>query len=300
MDLYPTVLVFAMGVSFKGYTLTERYLQEKGVSPLRTFMLQRYALILGLIWGVIFVRGHDLSRIAHTPHLLVYIIALAVGWNTQQFLSSYVVNTVSSMSAFSTLQMMLLLPLSLLVGTFFNHDTPNPYSLLAIVVLLVAFVVQPSQHAHNVRDRFALPLRLIVGLILVQTVIDAADQGLYRQLLKELGPAVVLGVCSVTTLSLANAWTSFIPKKRAEETEILSEQWRRSAAVPGLWFLGSIPEAYAVAILPIYTSLAISTVTFLMDACSDLIHRRIHLNPRTTAFLVLVLAGIGLAVYSIK
>jgi hypothetical protein len=299
MDLYPTVLVFAMGVSFKGYTLTERYLQEKSVSPLRTFALQRYALVLGLIWSAVFVRGHDLSRIIHTPHLLIYVLALAAGWNTQQFLSSYVVNTVSSMSAFSTLQMMLLLPLSLLVGTFFNHDTPSMYSLLAITALLVAFAVQPSQHAHNVRERFALPLKLIAGLILVQTVIDAADQGLYRQLLKELGPAVVLGVCSVVTLSVATAWTSFIPKKRAE-TKILREQWRRSAAIPGLLFLGSIPEAYAVAILPIYTSLAISTVTFLMDACSDLIHHRVRFNPRTAVFLALVLSGIGLAVYSIR
>jgi hypothetical protein len=299
MELYPTALVFAMGVSFKGYTLTERYLQEKGVSPIRTFALQRYAIIPGLIWSAVFIRGHDLSRIIHTPHLLIYVIAVALGWNAQQFLSSYMVNTVSSMSAFSTLQMMLLLPLSLLVGTFFNRDLPSAYSLLAIGVLLVAFVVQPTQHADNVRDRFAMPLRLLVGLIIVQTVIDAADQGLYRQLLKELGPAVVLGVFSVVTLGLASLWTSFIPKKR-QETEIIQQRWRRSAALPGLWFLGSIPEAYAIAILPIYTSLAISTVTFAMDASSDLIHHRIHLNPRTAAFLLLVLAGIGLAVYSIR
>jgi len=298
MDLYPTVLVFAMGVSFKGYVLTERYLQERGVAPIRTFGLQRYAIIPGLIWSAVFVRGHDLSRIVHTPHLLVYVIVLALGWNIQQFLSSYTVNAVSSMSAFSTLQMMLLLPLSLLVGTFFNHDIPSIYSFLAIVVLLLAFVVHPTQHLDNVRQRFAMPLRLIVGLILVQTMIDAADQGLYRQLLKELGPAVVLGVFSVVTLGLATVWTSFIPKRKPE-TEILRQQWRRSTALPSFWFLGSIPEAYAVAILPIYTSLAISSVTFLMDAFSDLLHHRIRLNPRTAAFLVLVLAGIGLAVYSV-
>ena len=299
MDLYPTILVFAMGISFKGYVLTERYLQEKGVSPVRTFALQRYALIPGLIWSAIFVRGHDLSRIIHTPHLLVYIAAIALGWNVQQFLSSYTVNTISSMSAFSTLQMMLLLPLTLLVGTFFNHDIPNAYSVLAIIVLLVAFVVQPTQHVDNVRERFALPLRLILGLIVVQTVIDAADQGLYRQLLKELGPAVVLGIFSVVTLGLAAVWTSFVPKRR-QETEILRQQRRRSTALPAFWFLGSIPEAYAIAILPIYTSLAISSVTFLMDAFSDLIHHRIRLNPRTAAFLSLVLAGIGLAVYSMN
>jgi hypothetical protein len=299
MDLYPTVLVFAMGITFKGYVLTERYLQERGVSPLRTFGLQRFALIPGLIWSAVFIRGHDLSRIIHTPHLLIYVIAIALGWNVQQFLSSYIVNTVSSMSAFSTLQTLLLLPLSLLVGTFFNHDVPSMYSFLAIVILMVAFVVQPSQHVDNVRDRFALPLRLIVVLILVQTVIDAADQGIYRQLLKELGPAVVLGVFSVVTLGLAAIWTSFVPKKKTE-TKILRQQWRRSTSLPGLWFLGSIPEAYAIAILPIYTSLAISSVTFLMDAFSDLIHHRIHLNPRTAAFLLLVLAGIGLAVYSIR
>ncbi len=288
-----------MGVSFKGYVLTERYLQERGVAPIRTFGLQRYAIIPGLIWGAVFIRGHDLSRIIHTPHLLIYVIALAAGWNIQQFLSSYTVNTVSSMSAFSTLQMILLLPLSLLVGTFFNHDVPSVYSFLAIVVLLIAFVVHPAQHVDNARERFAIPLRLIIGLILVQTMVDAADQGLYRQLLKELGPAVVLGVFSVVTLGLAILWTSFVPK-RQQETEILRKQWRRSAALPGFWFLGSIPGAYAIAILPIYTSLAISTVTFLMDGCSDLIHRRIGLSPRTVVFLLLVISGIGLAVYSIR
>jgi hypothetical protein len=298
MDLYPTFLVFAMGISFKGYVLTERYLQERGVHPIRTFSLQRYALIPGLIWSAVFIRGHDLSRIIHTPHLLIYVLLVAAGWNIQQFLSSYIVNTVSSMSAFSTLQMILLLPLSLLVGTFFNHDVPNAFGLMAIFVLVVAFVLQPTQHTDNNRERFAFPLKIIIGLIVVQTIIDAFDQGIYRQLLKELGPAVVLGIFSVVTLGTAWLWTSIIPKKK-KETEILKQQWQRSTALPAFWFLGSIPEAYAIAVLPIYTTLAISTVTFLMDAFSDLIHHRIHLTPRTTIFLSLVLLGIGLAVYSI-
>jgi hypothetical protein len=298
MDLYPTALVFVMGVSFKGYVLTERYLQERGVRPIRTFALQRYALIPGLIWSAIFIRGHDLDHIIHTPHLVAYILLVALGWNVQQFLSSYLVNTVSSMSAFTTLQNLLLFPFTLLVGTFFNHDIPNVYSLAAVAVLMVAFAVQPAQHVDNVRARFAVPLKVIVGLILAQTAIDAFDQGLYRQLLKELSPAVVLGVFSVVTLTVTTAWTSLIPKRQAE-TEILRRQWHRSTALPAFWFLGSIPEAYAIAILPIYTSLSISAITFLMDAGSDLIHHRIHLNLRTTAFLLLVLTGIGLAVHSI-
>ena len=152
-------------------------------------------------------------------------------------------------------------------------------------------------HADNKRARFSLPLAVIVGLIALQTVLDAVDGGLYRELLKTLQPQLVLGIFSVLTLSVCWLWTPYVTK-RTPGADIVRQHWRRAALIPTLWFAGSIPEAYAVAILPIYISVSIGAFTFALDTLSDVFHHRIRFSLRTFAFILLVLCGIGFAIYS--
>ena len=298
MNPLPTILAFGQAIGFKAQALTDRYLQEAGVSPMGTFALQRYSLIPAVIWGLIFIRPDDISYIFHTPLLLFFILAIAALWNVQSFLTSYVLNTVSTVSALSTLEYLIYLPLLLLIGTYFNGDIPNAYSVAAIAVLSLAFVVQPAHHANNIRTRFSMPLIAIIGFVFLRVSLDAINNGMSREALGMISPQVFLGAFSITTMGLCAVWTSFMPRKY-NDTRILKEKWWLAAAIPSLWFLASIPEAFAYAALPIYTVVSIGAITFAMDTLSDLFHKRTRLNARTTGFIALVLVGIGLAVYSV-
>jgi hypothetical protein len=250
------------------------------------------------LWAVIFVRLDDIFYILHTPLLLGYILFIAVTWNIQAFLSSYLLNTISSMSALTTLQYLLYLPLLLVVGVFLNHDRPNLYNYLAILSLLCAFIIQPAQHNLNIRARFYLPIVYIVGLVLLRACMNAANNGATRQALAMISPEVFLGVFSVTTIGLCALCVLFIPRSPNDRV-VLRKKWWLAGVIPLLWFAASIPETYSFAKLPIYTVVSIGAVTFALDTGSDLYHRRIKFNLRTGTFITLAIAGMVLAIFSL-
>jgi hypothetical protein len=297
MNSFATIFALLQDVGFKFQNLTERRIQEYGVSPLATIKLYKYALIPALLWGMIFVRPSHISHILHAPLLICYFTFIAVAWNVQAFLGSYLLNTISTMSALTTLEYLLYLPLLLIVGVFFNHDTPNLYSLLAIVSLLVAFILQPTQHHVNIRARFSLPVFIIIGLVLLKAAVNAANNGVSRQALAMISPEVFLGVFSITTIGLCAIWTSFLPRSSADKA-VIRKRWGVAATIPLLWFAASIPETYGFAKLPIYTVVSIGAVTFALDTLSDLYHQRIKFDFRTGIFIGLALAGIILAIFS--
>jgi hypothetical protein len=297
MNMLPTLFALGQAIGFKFQDLGERRLQELGVSPLGTFKLYRYAFIPAVLWGVIFVRIEDIFYIIHTPVLLTYFILIAVIWNIQAFLQSYISNTVSSMSALVTLQTLIYLPLLLLVGVFFNNDTPNIFSVLAIVSLLFAFAVQPTQHEKNIRARFSLPIMAIAGLTLLSACLNAVNNGVTREVLEFISPEVFIGVFGVTTIGTCLILTLFLNNSANDKTILQKRRWL-ALAVPILWFVASIPETYGYAKLPIYTVVSIGAATFALDTFSDLYHRRIHFNIRTAIFIVLTLGGMVLAVFS--
>lgn len=298
MNPIPTLFAFGQAVGFKIQSLTDRYLQEAGVSPISTFALQRFALIPAIVWSLLFVSSGDILHILHSPQLLFFFIAIAMLWNAQSFLASYVLNTISTVSAFSTLENLIYLPLLLIVGIVLNHDIPNIYSIVAILVLVLAFALQPSHHAHNLRPRFSMPLVAITGLVLLCAVLNALNNGLSRELLGMVSPQVFLGVFGILVTALCWVWTSLLPHSVASTT-VLKTKWQLAALIPILWFAASIPETFAFAALPIYTVVSIGMVTFALDTASDLFHKRSRFDLRTAVFIALVFAGTGFAAYSV-
>lgn len=298
MNPISTIFAFGQAIGFKLQALTGRRLQEAGASPFSTFALQRFALIPAIIWSVVFVRPSDLIEILHSHVLILYFLFLAIIWNLQSFLASYVMNTVSSMSGLASLEYLIYFPLLLLVGTFFNHDTPNLYSIAGIAVLLCAFILQPSQHRENIRNRFSMPVAAVIGFLLLRSTLDATNVGITRALLGMVRPEVFLGVFAVITIGLCMVWTTCMSKK-PQDVRILKQHKVLALAIPLLWFAASIPEAFAYAALPIYTVVSIGAVTFAFDSISDLFHHRIRMSWQTSLFILLVLAGTALAILSI-
>lgn len=297
MNLLYALYAFLQEMGFKSQNLTNRRLQELGASSFGTFSLQRYALIPAIIWAIIFVRPDDIRFIVHTPVLFVYMISIAVIWNINACLASYILNKLSCMSSLSTLQYLIHLPMLLLVGTFFNRDIPNALGIIAIVILSSAFILQPTKHEQNLRNHFSLPLIVIIGLVFLQCGLATMNGAMSRESLSMISPEVFLGVFSVLTLVICNIWTSFLPQK-TEDKKVFRKRFWFAIAIPILWFGASIPETYATDKLPIYTATSIGILSFILDTVSDLFYKRIRLNFRTGSFIFLVLLGVGFTLYS--
>ena len=295
------ITFFAVGraVAYKINSLTERYLQERGASPLSTFALHRYTLIPAVLWALIFIRPDDIIKILHTPHQVVYFLIIFLIWSGQQFAHSYRINSTSTVSALSNLNNVVTLPLLLLAGTFFNHDTPNVFSVAGIVVLAFAMLIKPAHHRANERARFSRPLPLIISIICLEAIVDVVLIALSRQLLKEIPARVFIGVFDIVVLISCVLCVAFLSRRMALDVKTMVKRHPvRTLSLPMIFFAGSVVEFYAGAVLPIYTLVSIGVITFAMDIFSDLKRHRIRFNLQTVAFVGLVFIGIGLAIYS--
>lgn len=297
---YGPLYAFLTAVGFKTNTLTVRFLQEKGAAKLDTYAIYRYALIPSIIWSLIFVRGSDLRLIFQTPELLIIFGIIIVFWNLQAYLRAEITNSTNSMVLFSTIFNILVFPLFLGFGVFFNHDTPNIFSISAILILVLALLIRPTPHKENLRPSLSKSLPIIVLLIFLTAVCDTILQGVSREALKQIHPVVFLGVFSLPTLSVCWIISKFYVRPRVAETVVMKQkQWLAVSLIPMTWFAASITEAFSLAAIPIYVFISINVVTFLMDTFSDVIHKRIRLNLQTVSFITLVLAGISLSVISV-
>jgi hypothetical protein len=295
----PTTLAFTRAVAFKGVALSQRRLQEKGMSPIGTYRLKRYVLLPAIVWCLIFVRPSDISYILQYGNLPLFIILIPLIHELQELIFTYIVNTTNSVSACTVLTKIFSLPLLLVVGTFFNHDIPSIISVLAIALLVLAFAIQPTNHKNNKRTRFSRPLGIVLALVLLQTSLEAINFGFVRETLKYVEPQIYIGVYTLITTLILITWTSFLPKNRKDG--IVAKKNRvQTASNPALWFVGEIAQTFSQAALPIYTLVSIGNVTFIMDVLSDLRQKRIKFTVHTASFMTLFMVGLSLAVYSAR
>jgi len=301
---YGVINAFLTAIGFKTNLLTQWVLQEKGAATIDTYTIYRYALIPSAIWCFIFIRKPDILFVFHSPRLLIYFGIIVVLWNLQALLMSLVINSTNSMTLFTTIYSMMLLPLFLGFGTYFNHDKPNAFSVISIAILFIALLLKPTPHKKNLRLSFSKTLYVILLLVFAKACCDTILQGLGRASLQQIHPVVFLGLFSLPSLAVCALISQFYirprTKKVTNETTVMKDkQWMAILLMPITWFAASIPEAFALAAIPIYTFISINVVTFGMDTTSDLMRKRIRFSPRTIGFLALVVMGISLSVLSV-
>jgi hypothetical protein len=138
------------------------------------------------------------------------------------------------------------------------------------------------------------------GVAIVRFTFDGANLALSRFLYTNLNATLFLIGLFATLASLSVYVLMLFRKPQLPPAARSDKKFLVLAySIPVLWFIASIPEGYSIKGIPIFTMLAISSAAFFIDVISDLRNKRIAWNHRTLAFIFLVIAGIGMAAFSV-
>ena len=292
-----TFFAILQAVGFKFVGLTERRLLESGVSPFAVLSLYRWALIPALIWSAFFITPSVLQHVIVTPYALSYLLFIAVAWNTQAYLSCMLARETYSAGLLSAIQIVMYLPTLLLVGTWFNNQSPSILSIISAVTISTALLIKPTPHkkiSENNNNGTVWPLFIVVLVAFIRTSVDSLNSGATKEALKLMAPEVMLSLFVILTLTLTSI--IFMLKKRNDhDIKRLKTNKNLAVWIPLVWFLASIPETFGFAGLAIYTLVSIGSITFIMDIISDLKNQRISWSARTMIFICMTISGMAAA-----
>jgi hypothetical protein len=127
----------------------------------------------------------------------------------------------------------------------------------------------------------------MVAFIVFQTLKDS----LYRLYLQNTS-AILLGVAIYMVVSTAFLNIYFLVRP------LKSNMTMDRKAVWGLatiWAVASIPEGIAFGHLPVYSLVAIGSISWIVVVCSDIYFKRMELSLRTAIFTGIVFVSIALS-----
>lgn len=300
MVTFAVIAAFLQAVLFQWWTLIYKRLMEKGMDKLGIFYYQRWAIIPGVLLVAASYRPEYMSFILAHPVVLVAILYSSMVWMSHVYLHMFATEATHSMAFLNAFNGLTNLPVYLLLGILINQDKPNGYILLALGLLVIALYIQPTPHVTNTRRTFHTQLFFLIGVSLLAHLIDAVNMAAYRYFMQEL-QAVFFGLAVSMFLAMLVVTVFFMGHRqyRRNFRQDLKTYSYWLFALPLIWVIGSIFEGYSIFQMPIYTLIAISSFTFLLDIASDMHNKRIHLNQRTILFIVLVLVSTVLSVISV-
>ena len=291
--------VLLQTVIFQFYSQAVKRLREKGVSSLQILAYQRHAIYPSTVALVYFWNWDSFHYLLAHPHTVLVFLGFLISasiFGYMYFVSRHMTHSLTFVSAFLNA---VGLPLLLVGGVLINHDTPTVYGIIGIILLVVATFLKPAKHdKEQTKGQFLYTVPVIIFISLCYLILQAIKDPLYRAFLMGT-PNVWFGVTLYMVCLLLIINIFFLFKKLPAEQKLIEHtgqiEWN-IIAIPTLWFLGSLPEGYSFANLPVYTLVAISMIGFLMSFTSDLYHHRIKLNAQTTLFALLVISGVVLNV----
>ena len=300
-EILVTGLIFLQSILFKFFQLSSRKLQEKGMSPVGVSSYLRYAVIPAILLCCLTWKKEHILFLLSNKQALLWVGILFIGWPIGQYLTFYTLNATSSLSYLAALKKIFYLPIFLLFGVVINQDVPNGLILIALVLLGVALWVRPTQNHKNKRDLLKYKLGVIMLLVTTNIVIHALDGALYRSLLQYLSNMLPFGISLYILMATITLNIIYLFKKVPTTDKQVGKKYVWLVlSVPFFWFVASVPEGYSYASVPIYTFIAINSVSFLIDVCSDIYNDRILVNKKTVSFVILVLVSIIFSVLSLR
>jgi hypothetical protein len=297
-----SIYVFLTVIFFKIRVLNVKKLQERWVSSKTCLYWQRFALFPTIILLIISYKPEYLHIIISNPKLILYIFFMLIFWVSQEFIWFYVMWKISSLSFLNAFYSIINIPIYMMIWLSVNHDYPNYFTIFSLVILAISMYIKPTHNNKKNKNMFSHNILFIIFIASIWIILDGTNNAFHRELFQNLN-AVFFWTWIWMFLAMLWTYIFFLFSKVPEsEKKLLQEEnnkWLYFSIAP-LWFIGSIPEWFSLANIPIYTVLAIGSISFVIDVISDIKNERIVLNSKTYIFIILVLISIALSVLSLK
>jgi len=290
---------------FAIFNLNIRKLEEQGVSAHTIAGLQRYAVIPSAMLLLVTYKHEYLLILLRNPESFWWIAGIAFFWGIAQYIGYTVINSASSLSIVSTFSSLIGIPVMVAMGVLINNDYPNPLIIVALMLLVVAIIIKPTQHNENKLHLLKYSLIMVISLVFTSNVGHALDGALYKNLLYVLDSrAVLFGISVYTFVTSATLGVIYLlpifRKPSKEEQALVKKHFLVAYSIPVFWFIASIPEGYSFANLPLFTLSALGAFGFLIKMCSDLTNKRLAWSWRTALFIAIIIASIVFSALSLQ
>ena len=287
---------FLQAILFKLWDLKIKKIQDKGADTLTVLHYQKYALIPALCLLIITYEPEYLQALISNKLVLIAFFYSAAIWLLHQYIAIYIQGAVSSMIFLNAFRAIIVLPMGLLFGYWFNGDSANIGIMIALFLLAIALYIQPQQKQES-KQIFTISIIGAILLSILGTALDISNLAAYRYALQNIEATMFLiALALVTGMSIVWIYCAFRYNTYKQKLPIIDTPFWFLISIPTVWFIASIPEGFSYSEIPVYVVVIFSAVTFFMDLFSDLKNKRIQPSARTILFSLLILSSIGLSI----
>jgi len=288
---------FLQALIFQLFGQTAKRLGEKGVSVLEVMSYQRYALYPAVLLLLCFWDQTSVNYLLENRNVLFSFVGFIVLLCLFQYVYFSSLHITRSLALVSVIKNSISLPLLMVVGFFINGDVPMTLEYFSIIFLIGALFLQPKRRDGE-KSSLLHPLHVVVGIVLIFVLLQILKDPLYRYFMQHIPNiwfGLLLYLSSFTLLLNIFFWIkkpTFKSRSFSEHKSLLP----LLIAIPILWLIGSVPEGYSFSKIPVYSMIALGSITFLMSIGSDIYNKRIVLNTQAILFIAFVCSSILLNV----
>lgn len=290
---------FLQAFIFQFLSQTAKRLKEKGVSNMEILYYQRYALWPALL-ALFFLWDKESADYLWRNHdILFSFVGFVVSLCVFEYVYYSSFHITKSLALVSVLKNAIGLPLLMVTSFLIAGDVPTALEIFSVGLLIFALFLQPKR-SDGEKSSLLYPLIVVAGILFAFILLQITKDPLYRNFMKHI-PDIWFGLAlylsSAAFLLNVFFWfkkPAFSKRSQREHRDLLPFL----IAVPILWLAGSIPEGFVFSRLPVYSMIALGSITFLMSIVSDLYHKRIIFDLKTASFITLVCSSILLNIFA--
>ncbi len=288
----------AQSIIFIGYDLIAKQLRVRGFDPMQLTHALRHALLPSLLILAVVWDGGAFTALLYNQTAMLALGGFLTSALLFQWVYFKCLHVSHSLAVASVTRNAIGLPLLMVIGIGVNGDQPTVWGVCAIALMVCASFLRPGRSKLD-RSQYIESTRTVIWLSLAFVALVTIKDPLYRLFLQNsesliLGIALYMVIFSAALHAYFWAYPIPMPEASAEATAG-SGKWLLWA-VPAFWIGGTIPEGIAFGLLPVYSLIAIGTLSWIIIIAADVYFKRLAISVRTAGFTAMVLASIGLSI----
>lgn len=290
------IAAVAQSLVFIGYDLIAKRLRERGIDSIQLSLALRHALIPSLIILAVAWDAQAIRAILNDSTTLLAFAGFMASALLFQWVHFKCLHVSHSLTVASVTRNAIGLPLLMLVGIFVNGDHPTAWGVASLGLMIAASFIKPGRTRLD-RTQYIESMKSVLVLSASFVILVTIKDPLYR-LFMQRSPSLILAVAIYMTIfSAALQLLAMIrPMPLAVIPGPAAETRWLMLLLPVIWVVGTIPEAIAFGLLPVYSMIAIGTVSWIIKIGTDLYFKRLAPTRRTAVFAALVVGSVGFSI----